>query len=324
MGVAGNSFSTTDVTGQFFFASSGPTIMNLLGFDVTQSTAALAALSGSPATLGPTIPGAVVSEPSDRFVYAAGTGAPGSITGYTLDATAKSIAAIAGPLAVNDLQFIADDPQGLNIYTLGKNLIEQKIINGVDGTLVVPAGRTFATPAIGTWTSGVIDPSGQYLLALDTVGKNVTVFFIGPTSYSPSFPAVPVAFGTSMSTKSVGGTTPSSLVMSPSPLNRFVYLIDSGANTVTGYTFDPVSATLTAIAGGTTTLAGQPGQATIDATGNFLYVAVEGTPATNAGSVAGFQITQTGSTAGVLTALPSSPYAAGVGTSGVAVSNSIQ
>jgi 6-phosphogluconolactonase (cycloisomerase 2 family) len=108
--------------------------------------------------------------------------------------------------------------------------------------------------------------------------------------------------------------------MSPSPASRFVYVVDSGANAINGYTFDPVSATITAIAGGPTALAGKPGQAAIDATGKFLYVAVAGSPVTNAGSVAGFQINADGT----LTPLSNSPYAAGVGAAGVAVSNSIK
>jgi 6-phosphogluconolactonase (cycloisomerase 2 family) len=316
-GANGNAAATTDITGAYFFASAASTTTkDILGFGVTQTAAALSPLTGSPVSVTPSTLGTVISEPSDRFVYMVGTGAPGSVLGFTLDPTVPSLTPIAGLLAVTNIKAIADDSQGSNIYTLGTNLIEQATING-DGTLNVVAGQTITTA--GTWQSAVVDASGQYLLALDSAGKDITVFFVGPTSYASGFPPVPVAYGAVMSTKAVTGTTLSSLVISPSPTSRFVYVIDSGANTITGFTFDPITATLTAIAG-TTTLAGQPGQATIDATGKYLFVAVEGNPATNPGSVAVYSI----GTTGTLTAVTSSPFAAGVGTQGVAVSNSIQ
>ena len=306
-GKPGNSASTTDVTGNYFFATSSPSPNNdLLGFSIAQSTAGLGVLGGSPLSLGTNVPSSVLSEPSDRFVFTAETGAPGSLLSLTLSPT-TGINMIAGPLSVGNLKAIVEDPQGRMVYTLGMNLIEQLPINGANGTFS-PATPAETLTTSGTWTAGAVDASGQYLVALDSVGKKMQVFSIGPLS----------SFATVGGSVATGGTLPSSLVLDP--LNRFVFVTDATANTVTVFTFNAKTGAISLPAVSTTTLSGSAGQATVDATGNFLYVAVEGTPVTNAGSVAAFQI----SANGTLTALAGSPYAAGVGTSGVAVSNSIK
>jgi 6-phosphogluconolactonase len=301
-GFAGNAVSTTDISGQFFYTTSSSS-NKLLGFNATEATAALAGLSGSP--YAATAPSSVVADPSGLFVYTAETGVSGQVLGFTLDKTTNSLNAIATPVAVANLKAIVEDPQGESLYGLGVNLVESIKVN--QGTGVVTAGTTL-TPT-GTWTSGIVDPSGQYLIALDSAGKTIQVFTIGALS----------TFATSGAVVPTGLTNPTSLVMDP--LNRFVFVADSTAKTVTAFSFNAQSGVVgsTAIAS-TTALSGSVGQATIDATGTYLYVAVAGTPA---GSVATFKIASTGPTNITFTAV-GAPVPAGDGTAGVAVSNSIK
>jgi 6-phosphogluconolactonase (cycloisomerase 2 family) len=311
-GQAGNSSSTTDITGKYFYTTSG-SANNLSGFNVTQATAALAGLSGSPYTAP--APSSVVADPSDRYVFIAETGAPGTVQGFTLDTVTNSLNPITdpnppGPPSVTNLKSIVQDPQGQSLYGLGLNLVQSLPVNVTTG--VVTAG-TALTPT-GTWTSGAVDASGQYLIALDSVGKNIQVFMIGPLA---TFGVDTVSNPPGSPSINNVGTSPNSLVVDP--LNRFVFVTDAGTNSILRYSFDPLSGDLTLLTG-TTALTGIPGQATIDATGNFLYVAVEGNPTSNPGSVAAFKINTDGS----LTPLANSPYPAGVGTSGVAVSNNIK
>jgi 6-phosphogluconolactonase (cycloisomerase 2 family) len=302
-GVVGNIAATSDVSGAYLYATSG-TGKDLSAFNITQSTAALVGLTSSPFSTGTSVPGTVVADPSDRYVFTAGVGAPGSVLGYSLDTTTNSLNAIALPPSVTNLKTIVQDPQGQSLYGLGVNVVEALPINAISGAVV--AGPTLATP--GTWTSGAVDGSGQYLLALDSVGKKIQAFSIGPLA---TFATVGAAVPT-------GLAAPSSIVIDP--LNRFVFVSDTTANTISVYSFNPLTGAVNGTAVSTSSaLNGLVGQMAIDASGKYLYVAVEGTPVTNAGSVAVFTIGSTGT----LTA-NGAPVSAGVGTSGVAVSNSIQ
>jgi 6-phosphogluconolactonase len=114
---------------------------------------------------------------------------------------------------------------------------------------------------------------------------------------------------------SVGGTAPSSIAIDP--LDRFVFVTDSGANTsITVFSFDVTTGKVAKI-GSSAVIASGAGQAAVDATGTYLYAALAGTP----GSVAAFKI----GAGGTLTAVAGSPFpATGNGTLGVAISNSIK
>jgi 6-phosphogluconolactonase (cycloisomerase 2 family) len=301
-GVINNSFATTDITGEFFYAtSSSPN--DLLGLSVTQATAGLTGLTGSPFSLGGAT-SSVVAEPSDRAVYAALTGAAGSVLGF--DTGSNTLTPFAGgPLAVANLNAITEDPQGLSLYALGAGFIEPISISAIDGTLSAGTSVAFAGTS---YKFGGVDPSGQYLLAIDTTGNKLQSFSIGQIATALA----------STSSVSTGGTSPAGLAIDP--LDRFVFVTDSVAKTVTTFTFSPLTGAITT-PGTTTTLTGAATQLVVDATGTYLYVAVEGTPVTSPGSVAVFKISSTGTT---LTPVAGSPFAAGVGTTGVAVSNSVQ
>jgi len=311
-GVGGNSFSATDILGQFFYTvGNSGTTNSLAGFSVTQSSGALTPLTGSPFSLGTAVPTSVAADPSDRFVFAGGKGTGSSIYGFTL---ATGAAVPSSPLALANLNAITMDSQGQFVYGLGNGFVQQDSIKGVDGTLTAGTQVSIA----GTWTSGAVDASGQYLVALDSTNKRIQPFYTGPQ------PGATSSFAAAGSPVSTGGTSPSNLVMDP--LNRFIFVIDATANTVTTFSFTlstPTLSTPTITQVGTpVTLTGSAtGQAAVDATGTYLYVAVQGTPATNPGSVAVFKISSTGTT---LTPITGSPFPAGVGTTGVAVSDSIQ
>jgi 6-phosphogluconolactonase (cycloisomerase 2 family) len=305
-GVTNNSFATTDITGQFFYATSNSP-NDLLGLSVTQATAGLTGFTGSPFSLGGAT-SSVVPEPSDRFVYTALTGAAGSVLGYATGSNTLTTFT-AGTVAVANLNAIVEDPQGLSLYGLGTGFIVPIFISPIDGALGPGTSVAFA----GTnWTLGGVDPSGQYLLAIDSASNTLQSFSIG------QIPTVSTLNKTG--SVSTGGTSPAGLAIDP--LDRFVFVTDATAKNVTTFSISPLTGAV-AVAGPPATpvtLAGVPTQAVVDATGTYLYVAFEGTPVTNPGSVAVFTIGSTGT----LTPVTGSPFAAGVGTKGVAVSNSVQ
>jgi 6-phosphogluconolactonase (cycloisomerase 2 family) len=306
-GITGNSFAASDMAGSSFYTAS-PSNSKLAGFSITQSSAALTQLAASPATLA-AAPGNIFAEPSSRFVYLADPSANG-IFAENADLTGPVTGSPFTHAAVTSLNAMVGDPQGTLLYALGTNSISAFDIRLNDGTV------TYSTtqPASGTWTSGAIDPSGHYLVALDSAGKALSVFQISPIlGFGTDGALTPV--GTPVP---VGGTAPSSVTFDP--LGRFVFVSDSTAGTVTSFAFDESTGQLT-VTGKITNVSstGAP-QTAADATGTYLYVSIAGNPPATPAGVAAYKINSDGS----LTAVAGSPFAAGTGTFGVAVVNKVQ
>jgi 6-phosphogluconolactonase (cycloisomerase 2 family) len=87
------------------------------------------------------------------------------------------------------------------------------------------------------------------------------------------------------------------------PGSRFLYVANSGSNTVTCYTVDSATGAATAIAGATVTTNFAPNGLAIDPLAGFLYVS---TAFGNSGDVEGFSIN---AVTGALTPLAGSPFA---------------
>lgn len=98
----------------------------------------------------------------------------------------------------------------------------------------------------------------------------------------------------------------SPFALAADPTGRFLYVV--GECGITGYSIDPISGSLTAIAGSTFTVPGFTlGTLTvvIDPSGSFLYVASNSDPVLAAPVITGFSI----GSAGALTPIPGSPIA---------------
>jgi len=315
-GVAGNGLAATDLAGAAFYTA-GPTAPGkLAAFSVTQSTAALTPLTTSPYTFSPAaVSTSVLADPSGRFVYVAGKGAVGSILGYDNTTTPGDLTKLVGSpysgVSLANLNALAMDPEGQFVFALRTGFVEPVPISGIDGHLTVPPLAP-ATVAAGTWIAGVVDSSGQYLLALDSATKSIQTFSITPSSgTTPATDGLLTAVGAPVA---VIGTTPSNIAIDP--LNRFVFVTDSGANTsITVFSFN-VTTGAVALVGASAVIASGSAQAAVDASGTYLYVALPGTP----GSVATYTI----GAGGTLTAVGSPVAATGNGTLGVAISNSIK
>jgi 6-phosphogluconolactonase len=317
VGVPGNGLSAADLLGNSFYTAGTTAPEKLAAFSVNQSTAALTPLTTSPYTFAPAaVPSTVLADPSERFVYVAGKGVAGSIFGYDTTTAPGDLTKLAGSPFTDatfaNLNALAMDPQGQFVFALRTGFVEPVAISAIDGHLVPPpVGKV--TTAAGTWTDGVVDSSGQYLLALDSTAKHIQSFSITPSSgTTPLTDGLLILVNAAVS---VGGTAPSSIAIDP--LDRFVFVTDSGANTsITVFSFDVTTGKVAKI-GSSAVIASGAGQAAVDATGTYLYAALAGTP----GSVAAFKI----GAGGTLTAVAGSPFpATGNGTLGVAISNSIK
>ena len=321
-GLAGNSFAAADLQGNFLFTGSAAG-SQVGGFSVTQSSAALAALTGSPLTVtGTDLASALYVAPNDTFAYALDV-TSGSVVQYTIT---PGTSTVAGPgataVAFAGANNLAADPQGDFIFALGLSAV-----NGIQPFVTYSGGvglvaSTAPTSLPGNWTSGAVDGSGQFLVAVDSTAKTLQSFAITPAGTSGGAPfadgnltavGVPVA---------VNGPGIRSYVVAFDPLDRAVFVADQtvGTGTVTVYSFNPTTGLLGAAGAVTSVSANGLTQISTDITGSYLYVGIKAAAAPGSlGAVAVYTIGAGGS----LTAV-GAPVSTGTGNPGIAATNVVQ
>jgi DNA-binding beta-propeller fold protein YncE len=176
--------------------------------------------------------------------------------------------------------------------------------------------ETFA----GNWTVGAVDGSGQYLFAVDGTGLKLHFYSITPVGTGGTDGAL-TEVGTGASIP--GAMQPAGVVVDPT--DRFVLVTDAKANTITPFTFNPTTPSLTA--GTAVTVPSGAGQVTIDPTGTYVFVALAG--ATSGSPESGVAVYSVAVSKGVLTltAVTGSPFTTGTGasgTTGVGIINSVK
>ena len=97
------------------------------------------------------------------------------------------------------------------------------------------------------------------------------------------------------------------------PSGRFAYVANEDFINVSGYTINPSTGALTAIAGSPFAAGFAPFSVAVDPSGRFAYVAN-----VNSGNVSGYTIDPT---TGALTAIMGSPFPAGAGPVSVAITS---
>jgi 6-phosphogluconolactonase (cycloisomerase 2 family) len=303
---AGNSVLAAGIATDLLYSTSSSAKL-IGGFSVASSTATLTALTGAPFTLSTAtdVPSAVATEPSSRTFYVAdGTG--NNIETFPTGNSPSSL----GTNSFTSVKSIAVDPQGVLILALGNGSITSAGISGFTGTLMLGGGTNTLTQA-GNWTSGAVDPTGQWLVALDSTGKTLQSVQIAPVQNGfTGTDGMLTAVGSPVAT--TGVTTPSSVVFDP--LGNFVFVSDSTSGTVTAFGFNESNGAITATGKQTIVDATGTGKVSIDASGAYLYAGIKGNGGSVVSAVAAYKINSDGS----LTALAGSPFAAGASTSGTA------
>ena len=313
-GTTGNSFAAADLQGKLLFTGSAAG-NQIAGSSVNQSSAALTSLTGSPLSVtGTDLASAIYVAPTSTNAYVLDV-TSGSVVQDTIDPAAgtvtgpgTSVAAFAG--AKN----LAADPQGDFVYALGLSAT-----NGIQAftTYLSGGGALTATapptPYPGNWTSGAVDGSGQFLVAVDSTLKSLQSFSIAPANAGNdgSVTALP-------SPVSLTGAGP--WVVAFDLQDRVVYVADQTAGTITPYAFNSSTGALGAA--GTVANVSANGLTNIstDITGSFLYAGAKAAAAPGSkGAVAVYSIGATGG----LTAV-GSPATTGTGNPGVAATNVVQ
>ncbi|HVO58311.1 MAG TPA: beta-propeller fold lactonase family protein, partial [Dongiaceae bacterium] len=313
-GVPGNNFANADLRGHLLFVGGGTQVE---GFAIDQTGGALTKLMGSPLSVTGTDTGsAVYVTPTEQFAYVLDS-TSGSLVQNRVDVFAGTV---TGPgtstPAFTGASNLAADTQGDFIYVLGQNAT-----NGIQPftTYTTTGGINASTqsPALpGNWTSGSVDATGQYFVAVDSTAKTLQSFSITPAGTGSGSDGSLTPIGGAVT---LPGTGP--WVVTFDPLDRAVFVADQTLGTVLPFAFDLSTGTI-GLAGTTTNVsANGVTQINADATGSYLYVGVAAASAP--GSTGGISIYTIGA-GGSLTAVPGSPFTTGTGNPAIANTNNVQ
>jgi YVTN family beta-propeller protein len=267
-----------DPSGKFAYVLNGGGVADgtVSMYTINHITGALVSIGSPVSTNGFGVyAGAIVVDPSGRFVYVTNEGDPwgyeeganGSVEIYTIGATTGALTNTGtingncpglcdpGPMAV--------DPSGKFAY------VETGGAGGPFSLAMYKIGTmTGALTSIGTIAAGGV----PYSVAVDPAGKFVYVATanVTPTSAgSVLMYAINVTTGALASTGSIAaGTNPASLAVAPA--GKFAYVTNASSNNVSMYTIDATTGALTSI--GTIAAGTQPSSVAVDPASKFAYV----------------------------------------------------
>jgi 6-phosphogluconolactonase (cycloisomerase 2 family) len=215
---------------------------------------------------GPTTPTSV--QPQFGFIYVLNQGS-NSISAFQVTDSMGHLSAVPGspfPTQAN--------PQAITVTSIGNSsafTVFVYVANGAlgsvsgfranaDGSLTELAGSPFAAGANISWVAG----RGSFIYASDA-GNNAIVGLAAQANGS----LTPVS-----GSPFAAGSQPGAI--SPGDFDRFLYVVNRGSNTVSGYTVDFNLGTLTPIAGSTFSTGTNPVYVAVGSNGQRLYVANRG------------------------------------------------
>jgi len=236
-----------------------------------------------------------------RFAYVA-SGTSNSISAYTIDpASGAPTALAASPFASADPVSIAVEPTGAYAFAVNGNSASASVysIDHSTGALTAVGGSPVP---VGNGPSAVaIDGADGFAYVANQLDNSVSGFSYNTSNGALTpLPGSPYAAGHGPLDVS---TTfdPSSFASGP-----FVYVANSGSNTVSAYVADSLRGSMTAVTGSPFPTGRGPASVAIDGYSHFVYLANQAD-----GTISAFSIDRTSAAPGALSAVPGSPFAAG-------------
>jgi 6-phosphogluconolactonase len=228
---------------------------------------------------------------SREFVYVANQGS-NNVSAYRVRSGALEQVPGSPFPAGNGSGSVGIDQSGGFAYVTDQNypsqngMISAYKINPTSGKLKTIPGSPFSSDS--SPYAVAIDPLGEkFLYVANIFGNDVTEYKIG--RLHGALKAGPRADSCCY---------PESIAVDP--FGRFVFVPNTATNNVSAYTIDPLTGTLTQVAGSPFASGYTPNSAAVDPSGAFLYVINAGE-----GTISGYAINQS---SGALAALAGSPF----------------
>jgi 6-phosphogluconolactonase (cycloisomerase 2 family) len=299
-----------DPTGRFLYAANA-TSNDVSAYNINPTTGVLTQITGSPFPLpsGANVPQSIAVDPATKFVFV-GSSAASNVSAFTINATSGALTGVTGspfPNPGGSNYGIAVDSSDKFVYVANDSSgsVSAYTITASTGALNLIFGSPFSA---GTGALSVaVDPSSRFLYLPDLGSGNVFMFNIDSSSGALTLSRTIEGRMSSFSIALANGTTP--VTYTP----KFAYAANSDANTVSGYTVDAESGSLTPVPGSpfkTGAPSGsvpQPVSVAVDPSGKFEY-AVDFNGNGPNGFVSGYTIN---ALTGSLTLVSGSPFAVG-------------
>ena len=294
---------TIDPSGKFaYVANQGSNDVSTYGINPDGTFTILRTIAGRSGNLAMAMTKGTAVTYTPKFAYVANQ-TSSNISTYSIGSTG-ALTSLGVPAATGTTpSFMAITPSGKFAYVavFGAGAVMAHPIN-TDGTL--GAGKTVAV--VSNIHAVTVDPSGQFVYAVDNVNKVISAYTMNPSTGALT------SAGAGVST----GGAPTSVTVDPT--GRFAYVANSSTGDFSAYSIAPATGVLSQIlcgggvgCNGNNFAAGtSPNSVTVDPTGKFVYVA-NNVPS---GSVSAYSINPGN---GVLTAVAGSPFATGGGNSSV-------
>ena len=262
-----------DPSGRFAYVAN--TAGSVAEYTINSSSGALAAIPGSPLTVGST-PTAVAVDPSGRFAYVTngGSGSP-FVSAYAINTSTGALTQISGsPFPAAGANSVTVDPSGQFVYVAsgfaveGSGNISAFTINPSTGALTAVAGSPFSSGVNGPGAVAV-DPSGRFafVTAENAVPDSGEMYEMSSFAIDAATGGLTFLFPSS----NLGGATNS---VAADPLGQFIYatqdvvgdLVAFSFNSTEGFFSNPLTTDVCIPDA-------LPFSITVDPSGEFVYVA---------------------------------------------------
>jgi len=242
---------------------------------LTAGTSVITATVGSGTSMLTGTTTVTVSAAAARFAYVANA-SDSSISEYAVNYSSGTTPAPNGTITplgkfsvTNGARQVVVHPSGNYVYAIGTDgtsTITQFTVNPATGALT----NTATTPAATTTQAsyGVLDPTGSYLYVANPVDDSIVVFSITQSSGALSAP---------IQTQTDSGG-PAQLFYSSASGGPYLYAVNTGNHTVSGYTVASGQLTAITASGGVFDLVANDsayvaaGHGAIDPSGSYIYV----------------------------------------------------
>jgi hypothetical protein len=263
----------------------------------------------------------IIMHPSGKFFYVIENGDTSGVSTTTIEEFAIDTSTGVATSSSNITQpiwpyFVGGviDPAGKFLFVTGTNTISAFQINQSDGTLTALAGSPYTIFPLGTGSLDNLyfDSTGKFLY-VTTLPQFATSYSIQGFNVNSTTGALTAFAGSPYASDSTSGA----LVFSSS--GKFLYTdFYTYTNTkfisgLAGYSIDPSTGALTAVAGSPFSMGSEwcDGQIAIDGSGSFIYCSqTVSTTYSSTSTINGYRIDPT---TGALAELPGSPFSFPVG-----------